>query len=365
MNTKRSAMAMSFLLLLTCGAALFAQSYDYSCYCMATGSTPDNIVQMDNNEQLLRALARPQTLAQLKESGLAFNQSQIRLLLDWQLLKKKEGVYRTTFPILDAQKTGALRQRMRQFAVAASDQLSDRIAALKGILAKQGRERTAYTIFFSYVLDNLVWDQWESEKILKPLQNSVERPFWSGTFWANTPKREFFCGTNSIEDKGYSLKVNWAPQAIPLMRPFVADWKNQTKMFDEFVSQGKVTDPSAMTAFAPFGIFDAGGCPTVQTIMENPDDPLYECCLDLAKTISSRVLEDVKKGNLKDLVGCEDEESALVIAYHEWMWEFLEVCENRGLLEKPLAFAHPEKATAADIGDLVFLVKSGPGTPAD
>lgn len=365
MKTKRLAVLMFVLLLLALGATLFSQTYDYNCYCKVTGSTPDNIVQLDNNEKLLQALARPQTLAQLKEGGLAFNQSQIRLLVDWQLLEKKEGVYRTTFPILDAQKTAALRQSMRQLAAAASGQLVDRIATLKGILAKQGREKSAYTIFFSYVLDNLVWEQWKSEKIMKPRQNTVEHPFWSGIFWANTPKREFFCGTNSIADKGYSLKINWAPPAIPLMKPFVTDWKNQMKMFDEFVSQGKVTDPSARAVFKPFRIFDAGGCPTVPVIIESPDDPLYKCCLEFAKIISVKVLEDIKTGNLKNLAGCEDEESALVIAYHEWMWEFLDECEKKGLLEKPLAFAHPEKAVAADIGDLIFLVKNNPSTPAD
>jgi len=365
MKTKRLAVLMFVLLLFAFSDALLSQTYDYSCYCAATGPTPDNIVQLDNNEQLLLALTRPQTLAQLKEGGLAFSQSQIRLLLDWQLLEKKEGVYRTTFPILDAQKTMALRQRMHQLAATASGQFADSIAALKGILAKLGREKSAYTIFFSYVLDNLVWEQWESKKILKEHENTVEHPFWSGTFWANTPKREFFCGTNSIADKGYSLKVNWAPQAIPLMKPFVSDMKNQIKMFDEFVSQGKVTDPSAIAAFKPFCIFDAAGCPTVITIIESPDDPLYKCCLEFAKIISAKVLDDIKTGNFKDLAGCTDEESALVIAYHEWMWEFLDECEKKGLLEKPLAFAHPEKATAADIGDLIFLVKSSPSTPAN
>jgi hypothetical protein len=363
MKNKVLVLALLFLLSFAFGARLAAQTYDYTCYCATTGSTPDNIVQLDNNEQLLLALVRPQTLAQLKEGGLSFNQSQIRLLADWQLLKEAEGVYRTAFPILDAGKTAVLRQRMRQHAAAACGQLAAVITGMKKILAGQGREKTVYTILFSYVLDNLVWEQWENEKVLKALENTVEYPLLNGTFWASTPKRALFCGTNSISDKGYSLKINWAPPAIPLMKPFITDWKNQMKMFAEFANQGKVTDAGARAAFGPFRIFDAGGCPTVPTITESPADPLYKCSLELATIISAQVLQDMKADNLMNLAGGGDEGAALVIAYHEWMWEFLDECERRGLLEKPDAFAHPEKASAADVGDLVFLVKSIPPAP--
>jgi hypothetical protein len=335
----------------------FSQQYDYTCYCATTSSTPDNIVQLDNNEKLLLALQVPQTLNQLQEKGLAFSQSQIRLLLDWQLIEEKDDIYQTAFPILDSTKTIELRKRMKKHAGASIAQLVDKIDALKSILTKSGREKTIYTILFSYVLDNLVWDEFENEKILKVKQNTIEHPFWAGVFWATSPKRETFCGTNSISDKGYSLKINWAPQAIPLMKPFVTDWKNQLKMFDEFITQGKVTDQQVKAIFEPFRIFDAEGSPTIPLITESPDNPLYQSCLELAKLVSEKLLDEIKQNNFKNSLGCRDEEQALVIAYHEWMWEFLDECETKGLIVKPLAFANPDRAKSSDIGDLIFLVK--------
>lgn len=348
------------------GAMLFgqlsAQTYDYTCYCATTRSTPDSIVRLDNNEQLLQALAQPQTLDQLKAAGLGFNQSQIQLLLDWRLLKEDGDLYQTAFPLLDPGKTEDLRGRMRRSAEAAETEFAGAVRDVRKILAGRGREKNLYTVLFSYVLDNLVWSEWEDGNVLKPLENTLDDPVWAGTFWATSPKRTFFCGTNSLSDKGYSLKVNWAEKAIPLMAPFVTDWKNQEKLFTEITTQGMVTDPEAKAVFAPFRLFDEAGVPTIPLIVENPDDALYRACRDLGRAVGVRVLNEVKSGALKDLLTGDDAQ-LLVIAYHEWMWEFLDACERKGLIEKPVAFAHPESATSADIGDLVFLVKQGLSAP--
>ncbi len=347
MNPKSISILLFFFMMLTIGELSFSQPYDFTCYCATTGSTPDNIVQLDNNEELLLALQVPQT----------FSQSQIRLLLDWQLIEETDDVYQTAFPILDSARTTDLRKRMKEHAGTTLTQLAGKIGEVKSILAKSGRQKTVYTILFSYVLDNLVWDQFENEKILQPAKNTIEHPFWDGTFWGVTPKREIFCGTNSISDKGYSLKVNWAPPAIPLMKPFVSDWKNQMKMFDEFVTNGKVTDKEAKAVFEPFRIFDAEGRFTVPIITESPDNPLYQSCLELAKIVSQKIIDEIQRSDLAGSIGCKNREQALVIAYHEWMWEFLDEGVAKGLMAKPLSFAHPEKATSSDIGDLIFLVK--------
>jgi hypothetical protein len=357
MNPKSNSILLLVFLILTLCHVSFSQQYDYTCYCATTGSTPDNIVQLDNNEKLLLALQTPQTLSQLKERGFTFSQSQIQLLLDWQLVREKEGIYETAFPILDSARTASLQQRMKEHARATIIEIADKISELKSALAISGRAKTVYTLLFSYVLDDLVWRQFENKKVLRPKQTTTEHPFWGGTFWAVTPRRKAFCGTNSISDKGFSLEVNWAPNAIPLMTPFVSDWKDQVKMFDEFVTNGKVTDQQAKAVFGPFGVFDSDGHPTIPVITEDPDDPMYRYCLELAGMVSKRVLHEVGEDDLGDSIGCKDKEQTLVIAYHEWMWEFLDECEADGLIAKPLAFAHPEIATSADIGDLIFLVK--------
>lgn len=60
---------------------------------------------------------------------------------------------------------------------------------------------------------------------------------------------------------------------------------------------------------------------------------------------------------LMEELGFADKEQAFVVAYHEWMWEFMGYLEERGLVKKPLAFIAPQSAQPRDIGRLLFVIK--------
>ncbi|MFP4083080.1 MAG: hypothetical protein ACLFVG_10055 [Candidatus Aminicenantes bacterium] len=55
--------------------------------------------------------------------------------------------------------------------------------------------------------------------------------------------------------------------------------------------------------------------------------------------------------------GISDKESAFVVVYHEWMWEFMEYTVETGVIDKPLSFEQPESAGKQDIGKLLFEIK--------
>jgi len=141
------------------------------------------------------------------------------------------------------------------------------------------------------------------------------------------------------------------------MLPFVADFGNFGKMFDDFIEKGKIESKDAKKVFGPFNLFDSNGRFTVPIIVEKNEDSLYKISLALSKKICEQVLKDIEKLT-KDLC-FQDKEEALVIAYHELMWELLEYFEQKGLIQKPIAFANPEAAQSKDIADLVFIVKKG------
>ena len=105
---------------------------------------------------------------------------------------------------------------------------------------------------------------------------TAEEPLWAGEVWAVYPPRDFSMGTNSVSDKGVSLKVNWTERAIPKMGPFVADIKTFLRMFDDYVGKGRVEDAEAVKVFGPFGLFDGTGHFTVPVITAKRGDPLYD-----------------------------------------------------------------------------------------
>src|SRR3990167_6584838 len=63
--------------------------YELSCYCNAAHGTPNGIVKMDSNGAILAACLSGRTADQLRNDGVPFTDSQIRLLLDWGLLTEE------------------------------------------------------------------------------------------------------------------------------------------------------------------------------------------------------------------------------------------------------------------------------------
>ena len=333
--------------------------YDITSFCISAGSSPDNIIKLDNNGQILLACISGRTVEQLRTLGVQFTKSQIELLKNWRLLREDRHLLKTAFPILNEDKTKQLRKLVGECASPLSPGLLKDLSALKDHLQFIRRERNTYTILFSYILDGLVWEYFFENKVLKERKLSVEKPFWSGVVWAVYPPRDFSCGTNSVSDQGITLKVNWSKATLKKMIPFVADWDSFSKMFDDLVGKGKIEEEKAIRVFRPFDLFDQSGRFTVPIIFEKENDALYKACVSLSSDVSEEILNVIHLEELKKEFDFRDNDEALVIFYHEFMWALLEQLEGQGLIKKPIAFVDPERAKPEDIGDLVFIVKKG------
>ena len=331
--------------------------YDVIQYISTTGAAPENIINLDNNGDILLACISGKTIDQIKSMEIDFTASQIRLLKDWRLLKEENKILKTTFPILNADKTKKLRNHPKKISSYLGENLQDDIIHLTKELKSLQREKNIYSILFSYVIDGLVWDRFIEKEILKEREITVEEPFWSGVMWAVYPPRDFSCGTNSISDQGVSLNVNWSEKAIKKMIPFVADWKNLGKMLDDFLQKGKVEDENAKKVFSPFNLFNSSGQFTIPIIEEKKGNTLYEICFLISEKIAKEVPKLLNLSELKEAFDFRNEEQTLVIVYHELMWDLLDYFEEQNLIQKPIAFANPEKAESKDIADLVFFVK--------
>ncbi|MGB7620957.1 MAG: hypothetical protein WBN92_01280 [Terriglobia bacterium] len=366
--------ACGMALLLCClisGCVAFAQEsakskivsfgdYDFSQYVTSSGQSPQQITKLDNNGELLLACIKGTTRDQLRASGVRFVESQIELLKTWRLLEEERSVLKTALPLLDAQMSERLRAATKAVVPTLSRQLEPDIVRLVNTLNAMGRKKNAYTILFSYVLDDLVWEQFRSRGLLGPREITAETPLWAGEVWAVYPPRAFAMGTNSVSDKGVSLKVNWTERAIPKMMPFVADIKTFLRMFDDYVEKGRVEDEHARKVFAPFDLFDQTGRFTVPIIKPDGSDPLYQLRQEIAGQIARSAPDLLKLSSLSKEFGFRDNKQALVIVYHELMWDLMDQLESKGIVQKPVAFVATDKAKQADIADLVFIVRKAP-----
>ena len=331
--------------------------YEICQFISTSGSSPQSIMNLDNNGEILLACLSGKTADQLRVKDIKILESQIRLLKDWGLMKEENDTLTTTFPILDENNTKELRNHSREIASILAKDLEDDVIRLTKKLESLQREKNIYTILFSYVMDDLGWEILKKRK-MEQRKITLENPYWSGVIWAINPPRIFSCGTNSITDQGVTFYVNWSERTIKKMVPFIADWKNFGKMFDDYLLKGFVEDINAFEVFAPFNLFDSSGQFTVPVIEEKAGDPLYEICHAISEKIADRVPGLINISEIDKSFGFANNEEALVVLYHELMWDLLDYFEKQQLIQKPIAFSDPDMAESKDIADLVFIVNN-------
>jgi hypothetical protein len=85
---------------------------------------------------------------------------------------------------------------------------------------------------------------------------------------------------------------------------------------------------------------------------------LNDEALAVAAAVAESTVHHIDVPQIKKIYGFRSDEEALIVSYHEMMWELMDALERQGLLQRPLAFSRPKDATPGDIGDLVFITTS-------
>ena len=141
------------------------------------------------------------------------------------------------------------------------------------------------------------------------------------------------------------------------MMPFVSDWKNLLKMFDDYSKFGLVKDSNVRKVFDKFDLYDSLGRFTVPVISESKDNTLYNDCDVLSSKAAENMFKFFDLDKMTKEFNFSSNEETLVIFYHELMWVLLDYYEREGVIKKPVAFSNPDESSPEDISDLVFIVR--------
>ena len=361
MTVTKLKIELVFFLAMVCVVVSTAQKADFNKYdniCYCAGNSPSNVIKLDNNWELLLSLIRPKTIGTLDSINIKHTGSQLKLLEEWSLIKKGEIDYRTSIVILDSVKTNSLRSLTKKLSLQLTNVIKPKIVELSSQLKKINREENVYSILFSYVIDGMVWDYLEEEQLVNPRKISLESPFWDGEFWSLYPKRDFYCGTNSISDKGYSIKVNWSEEAIPNMIPFVTRFDLQEKMLSNLIEKGRLIDKEAFSEFGKFNFFDEKGLFTAPVIVENEQNPIYAISQEISENIVRFIKTQINVEIAMKKYGLRNTSQAIIVLYHEMIWDIMDSLVKMEIIEKPIAFKNPKQTNPEDIGDLIILVKN-------
>jgi hypothetical protein len=357
----------AFLLYCTC---IYAQEYkierpakltDYRIvqYISQRGYSPISITRLDNNGDILLACRSPKTKEQLLEMGINITDSQIRLLEIYKLLAKKNKTYKTAFPILGPEQTTQLRTYSKDVSENLIKEIKSDVIELVNNLKMIGREKNSYSILFAYIFDGMSWSEFELKGLVHSTTIDMKNPFWAGEVYAFFPDRQFTSGTNTWSEDSFALKINWSRYANPFLSPLYKEIKKiDDESFAYILKKGIVEDKNIRDGLAPFGILDTKGNITIPIIDEIENNIIYSISKKIAKKMTTNTLNLISIDDIKSEFNFRDINQAIIIFYHELIWDLMESLEEQEIVNKPVSFTDDKSVTAKDVADLMFIVRS-------
>jgi hypothetical protein len=354
---KRSSIFLTLILCcLTARGQQNINEYDKICYC--SGKTPHSILGYDNNWQLLWAFKGGLSKKGLDSLHIPYTNSQLKLLTIFKLIRFEEDEYYTDIPILDAKQTYELRNKTKQLAELIIPIIENDIKSLVAVIKSENHSSSQFSIIFSYLLDGLVWNKFEEKKIVEPLDDiNADNWPWAGTFWLLTPARNNGHGTNTESDSICTIGItSGAP--YKLMKTIYDEEDGLLKVIlRNYIVSGKVTDEKVIKSFEPYNLVNAKGEITIPIIVENSQNNIYALSDRISNNICNRLVSNEIFKNIIHDYNFHNEQQAVIISYHEVMWNLLSIIEEKKLIEKPIILTNPDKAEMKDASDLVYIIK--------
>jgi len=146
----------------------------------------------------------------------------------------------------------------------------------------------------------------------------------------------------------------WTQPVQPLLAPLYRSSLTEPFLAD-LEKSGTVSDPDIRSQMLALGIVAADGKPTVPIVREVDSDAVFSSSRAIAHKISEGMLRAAQSPDLFTLTGTGDRGVALIIAYHEFMWELLAYLEKSGVVLPP-AILSAKSPDPRRVHDLVFIV---------
>lgn len=310
---------------------------------------PEEIAKMDNNGEILIACLEAKTADSLKSGGTEFLQSQLELLVDWDLLEydSKNKTYKTTIHVYGIEKASAIRQKVNEAVNQLADGLDADIESLKSHLEKTGREKSLFAIFYAYILHGYAMQQL-GEEIYQTPKLSEDHPFWKGYAWAIYPQKKFDAGVISMPADGNQFYIVVSP-SIPRI-----EFSLISAFIKDIATDLRVDDLELKKSLSGFDLFDDDGNLTIPVIDEEWSEKLRA----MAKKVYARTIVLADNGEMKDILGMETQAQAAMFLHYEIRFAFLQYALEKGIVPAPFDFASTAKNEPSDFRNLVFLMKA-------
>lgn len=306
------------------------------------GHQPEDYVMPDNNWEILYNLRTPHTQTELREMGIKCSDSQLLLLEVGGLISKTKGKWKTTIPILDKEQTNSLRSLSKEIAESMYAKTKADFISLTQTITDMGFKNNALSLVFSYLLDGRMWTK------LVLFEDANNHTSWSGCYWVlYEPRNNLACGTNGFGEQNLILTY---------INSGIAPGNNiMDRCADEITKFGKITDTQLISQLKPYGLIDNNGN-VLFPIIKKQQDSFHQITEKLVNSISTELKNNC--GSLTTRYGIYNEKVAMVILYHEVMWNLVDNLIQDKVISIPAIFKD-EKVNKNRLNEVLFFIEGG------
>lgn len=316
----------------------------------ARGIRPLQIIRMDTNGEILFACIEAKTAEQIKAAGIEFLESQLELLVDWDLLEYdgKAKTYLTTIHVYGPEKISEIRKQVGASVEKLVKILDSDLESLQNHLQAINREKNIFAVLYAYVLHDYAMNQFGEEIYRKP-QLTEEHPFWNGFAWAICPEQGFDVGNTVLPVDGNKFFI---VRAASIKGPGFQQYFSLAK---DVMTDKRVDDPTMKKAFSSCDVFDDQGMLTIPVF-----DSLWSTKLEaMAEKVYAETAALADSPDMKSLLGMAAPAQAAMFIHYEIRYAFIDLLLSKGKIQPPIDFENADKNSPADIGSLLFLMKLG------
>jgi hypothetical protein len=323
------------------------REYALHCFSPAARRTPQSLVGLDTNGRILCAARRGASRAELDACG-PTTESQLVLLELFGLLSQSGGIYRTLFPILDAETLREVEPAVNRAAEQAHAAIRDSVRAMGAMLRRQGFDGFGYAVVFGHAIDGRTWDELGRRGLLPPTELSIGEPWWRGTFWARYPRRADAAGTNEVRiGGGARLVMVWTePVSGPLR-----DLERAAELVAHLRAMLEGSPPPAATLTDGAGrrwVLQRGQRPVIPVVRDG--DEIDRHARIIARHVAI-VVEQLAAGQGPPET---DHPARTVILGHELIWELTHRLLANEDVDQPAALS-TAAPTTEQLQELLFL----------
>ena len=316
-------------------------NWDGSAYCSYKKYNPRDILEEGNNFEIVLSLLRPQSYEDLNAAGVSCDIKQLKTLKrDGFIKRNPDGTWESAIVIFDEAQTSALRSFSKSLSGTIYSSIKEDFFSFVNMLKENGWEDNAYSICFSYILDDKMWNH-----IIAPSEMESHHS-WKGCVWYLYGKRDGIVpGTNQIG----AFSQTWEESIQSRI-----DYTLLIDVANSLSFKGNPTVSGDVRGRAEnAGLCDSEGKPLFPVIHEKEQKDLVSLADAIGKGIADEMKLHINECNL--LSSIKGKGVAEVILSHELIWDIIEQLEADGIIRCPTFLQPSAGEVPVDMSKLVYI----------